>query len=89
MRTYPWGEDAPEGHACLGSGTCMVGSLPKGATPEGVLDLVGNVEEFAETGSGFVVFGGGYKSEPSRLTGKARRMSTDPGPTVGFRCVAR
>jgi len=89
MRTYAWGEDAPEGRACFGSGTCAVGSLPKGATPEGILDLAGNVEEFAETGSGFVVFGGSYKSEPTRLTGKARRMSTDPGPTVGFRCVAR
>lgn len=90
MRTHAWGEEPPEGRACFGQkGTCPVGSFAKGATPEGVLDLAGNVEEFAETGSGFASFGGGYASEPSRLVGKQRRSSEEPSPTVGFRCVSR
>jgi iron(II)-dependent oxidoreductase len=49
-RTYPWGEARPDSkHARYGSGwtkTVPVGSYPTGATPEGVLDLAGNVHEW-------------------------------------------
>lgn len=49
-RTYPWGEAKPDGtRARFGVGwgrTLPVGSLPAGATPEGVLDLAGNVHEW-------------------------------------------
>jgi formylglycine-generating enzyme required for sulfatase activity len=49
-RTYPWGEAAPDAsRARFGIGwarTVPAGSLPKGATPEGVLDLAGNVNEW-------------------------------------------
>lgn len=89
-RTHAWGEDPPEGRACFGQkGTCPVGSFAKGATPEGIFDLGGNVEELADSGSGFVSFGGGYASDARRLVAKQRRMSAEPSPTVGFRCVSR
>ena len=49
-RTYPWGEAAPTAnHARFASGygqTIAAGSLPDGATPEGVLDLTGNVHQW-------------------------------------------
>jgi iron(II)-dependent oxidoreductase len=49
-RTYPWGEASPDATlARFGVGwirTVPVGSYPKGATPEGVLDLAGNVHEW-------------------------------------------
>jgi formylglycine-generating enzyme required for sulfatase activity len=52
-RTYPWGEAAPDrSRARYGAGwieTVPVGSYPKGATPEGVFDLAGNVNEWTST----------------------------------------
>jgi formylglycine-generating enzyme required for sulfatase activity len=52
-RTYPWGEERPDpSRARYGVGwieTAPVGSFPKGATPEGVLDLAGNVHEWTST----------------------------------------
>ena len=52
-RTYPWGEELPTAaHAVFGRGsgqTDPVGSHPKGATPEGVFDLVGNEAEWTSS----------------------------------------
>jgi formylglycine-generating enzyme required for sulfatase activity len=52
-RIYPWGNDAPSrrrAHYGAGWGkTRPVGSLPEGATPEGVLDLAGNVHEWTSS----------------------------------------
>jgi formylglycine-generating enzyme required for sulfatase activity len=52
-RTYPWGETPPDpSRARYGIGwiqTVPAGSLPRGATPEGVLDLAGNVHEWTST----------------------------------------
>jgi formylglycine-generating enzyme required for sulfatase activity len=49
-RTYPWGEAVPDAtRARFGAGwirTVPVGSYPKGATPEGLLDLAGNVHDW-------------------------------------------
>jgi iron(II)-dependent oxidoreductase len=49
-RTYPWGEARPDAtRARFGVGwtrTVPVGSFAKGATPDGVLDLAGNVNEW-------------------------------------------
>jgi formylglycine-generating enzyme required for sulfatase activity len=49
-RVYPWGEAPPDpSHARFGAGwgkTVPAGSLAKGATPDGVLDLAGNVHEW-------------------------------------------
>jgi iron(II)-dependent oxidoreductase len=52
-RTYPWGEATPDPtRARYGVGwtkTIPAGSLPAGATPEGVLDLAGNVHEWTSS----------------------------------------
>ncbi len=52
-RTYPWGEEPPTAeHAVFGRGsgeTDPVGRHPKGATPEGVFDLVGNEAEWTSS----------------------------------------
>jgi formylglycine-generating enzyme required for sulfatase activity len=49
-RTYPWGEEAPNEKFANFDGrvgdTMPVGSYPKGATPEGVHDMAGNVWEW-------------------------------------------
>lgn len=52
-RSYPWGEAPPDAtRARYGIGwgkTVPAGSLAKGATPDGVLDLVGNVHEWTSS----------------------------------------
>jgi len=52
-RTYPWGEAEPDKtRARFGAGwieTVPVGSYPAGATPEGVFDLAGNINEWTST----------------------------------------
>ncbi len=106
LRTYPWGEMSPAGRSNLqGFGPDMrvpVGSYPKGASPFGVLDLVGNVSEWSGTtrpggtaarSFGTQWLGGSFRSAPGpELTwrGKARRGAgaTSELPFVGFR-VAR
>ena len=49
-RTFPWGEGSAGARANTASfgrkGPVAVGSFPKGATPEGVQDMVGNVWEW-------------------------------------------
>jgi formylglycine-generating enzyme required for sulfatase activity len=111
-RSYPWGQtysrylanhgrlgvdpsDASDGFAEL----APVGSFPSGATPEGVLDLAGNVAEW--TADAFVpayglpptseraVRGGHFANAAPFLRGAAR-TSKNPStrePTLGFRCV--
>ena len=52
-RTYPWGEARPDAtRARFATGYSAfvdVGSLPAGATPEGVLDLAGNVHQWTSS----------------------------------------
>lgn len=76
------------------SGTCEVGSFPAGATKSGLLDMSGNVAEWAT---------GGDVDEKSKTCGRAfdategwKAMEKCPGgyfaeaqiPVIGFRCVA-
>lgn len=111
-RTYPWGDayharlanhgrsgvdrsDASDGFAEL----APVGSFPDGATPEGILDLAGNVAEWtadpftsgygAAPNSFRVVRGGSYESAAPELRGAARigKSPETREPTLGFRCV--
>jgi len=54
-RTFPWGDDSPncnivnylneENKYCVGD-TSKVGDYPEGASPYGVMDMAGNVEEW-------------------------------------------
>lgn len=73
-RPYPWGDHAwtPQ-HAVLTaddrtpSGPRPVGTHPAGATPEGLLDLAGNVWEWTASpvmGGGYVIRGGSYACKP-------------------------
>lgn len=52
-RTYPWGDEPPDAtrarYATGYSAFVSVGFLTKGATPEGVLDLAGNVHEWTSS----------------------------------------
>lgn len=111
-RVYPWG-NAWHGklanHGRSGVDTtddgdgftelAPVGSFPDGATPEGILDLAGNVEEWideryaptyeAPPGSEHVVRGGSFQSARAFLRGAARTSKPPETrePTLGFRCV--
>uniref|UniRef100_UPI0013EA2972 formylglycine-generating enzyme family protein n=1 Tax=Candidatus Chloroploca sp. Khr17 TaxID=2496869 RepID=UPI0013EA2972 len=52
-RIYPWGAAEPEGERAnfdqIYRGTTAVGCFPAGATPDGVLDLAGNVWEWTRS----------------------------------------
>ena len=53
-RKYPWGNSAPDCtktnyDSCVGD-TSRVGSYPSGASPYGVMDMAGNVDEWVQDG---------------------------------------
>jgi transposase-like protein len=89
--------DPGEGH----KGTLPVGSFPAGGSPEGVLDLLGNVSEWTTSHVGlreggdarqqlYTVLGGGLSAGASRLGSRASRVylsANARGRTVGFRCA--
>jgi formylglycine-generating enzyme required for sulfatase activity len=99
-RRYPWGNT---GLVCrrasfglvrgpcaqAGTGPDLGGARPGGATPEGVLDLSGNVAEWTiERDGSFAARGGSYRSE---LAGDLKSWSVEARQTraahVGFRCA--
>ena len=85
-RTYPWGEappDASRARFSIGwTKTVPVGSLPQGATPEGVLDLAGNVHEWTAS----IMRPYPYRADDGREEGDAladrvvRGGAADTGP---------
>ncbi len=109
---YPWGGDPPEDRACWSgpgseggkrTGTCPVGSHPKGDSPSGISDLAGSVWEWTATedvlhadsrGRGGspanIVRGGGWaETDPKNLTA-GRRVKDLPSSrlaNLGFRCA--
>ena len=101
-RRFAWGSS---GLVCrraafgLSTGPCarqdqpeLAGSRPDGASPEGVLDLIGNVAEWtSEPGGGFAARGGSYRSTAAaELKSWAVEAGGDGGAKslhIGFRCA--
>lgn len=79
-RSYPWGEgvgcDRANWADCTRS-TSVVGSYPAGASPEGIMDLIGNA---AEATSDRIVLGtdySAYADEPTCDPAHPVRLATD------------
>lgn len=114
LHAFPWGAAKPScalavtllrdttSKSCGGDGPTRVGTRPAGASPFGVLDMSGNVEEwvsdyYAEhrgglaprSGASRVLRGGGWLSWPSasRTTTRGYGSALEAGPNVGFRCA--
>jgi len=93
-RVYPWGSrmDRARGNF-LGSGTTSVHAHPQGATPEGVMDLLGNVWEWCDDHyhvAGTVtrpIRGCCWTSELPSNYNRTRIVARLGRPDVGFRCV--
>jgi formylglycine-generating enzyme required for sulfatase activity len=92
-RIYPWGNNPATCSLaviddCHSSGTLPVGSRPSGATPEGLLDMAGNVYEWTQEGE---ARGGGWASGATKVRA-SRRVTTvkrDAAEAdLGFRCAA-
>lgn len=112
---YPWGGQKADGcgaavtlasdatqRSCSGKRPMKVGSHLMGASPFGIYDMSGNVEEwvadwYAETasdlspraGASHVLRGGGWLSAPSAAKTTSRNWGSarEMGPNVGFRCA--
>jgi formylglycine-generating enzyme required for sulfatase activity len=70
------------------AGPDAVGSRPDGATPEGLLDMVGNVAEWVRQGDHYVAMGGSFKSElASELKVWSQQAASGARADVGFRCA--
>ena len=109
-RPWPWGEakpvmKGPDIQGCWAESraddrtaavhyTCAIGAFPKGKTPEGVEDLLSNVQMWTTgTDDGgaqrFVrgaTYGWGFGS-PSVFNSTPYRSPTTKTPELGFRCV--
>lgn len=98
-RRFAWGNS---GLVCrraafgLARGPCadhggpeLTGSRPDGASPEGVLDLAGNVAEWTrEADSGYAARGGSFRStSAAELKSWAALPARDKGLHIGFRCA--
>ena len=86
---FPYGPRREAGRCRVGDPTASPGPSgtdPHCVTPEGVLDLVGNVAEWTVEG---VVMGGSVQSKKTAGCGTRQRLKPQTKrPAVGFRCCA-
>lgn len=72
-------------------GPSPIGSFPAGATPEGLLDMGGNIREWTATVTGDradVKGGGFFNAIDDMIAADVRRnLSEVRDPTIGFRCA--
>ena len=91
-RKWPWGNDDDPSRANVREAgrreTSAVGAFGSGASPEGLLDLVGNVREWTNTwADGRVLRGGSYLDSLADCAPNKRLRSTDELFGHGFRLV--
>jgi iron(II)-dependent oxidoreductase len=85
-RLYPWGNVPPDAtRARYNAGwmrTVPVGSLPNGATPDGVLDLAGNVHEWTSSiAQSYPYRADDGREDPDRVADRVTRGgAADTGP---------
>lgn len=98
VREFPWGSELPNdkraNYALKVGQTTSVGSYPDGATPEGLMDMAGNVWEWNENLFGHKKYnearalrGGSWSNFYVNLRGVARDLIVpdDRGDNFGFR----
>ena len=104
-RLYPWGDESASDRANtkdveLG-GTTDVGSMPDGATPLGIMGLVGNVREWTADrygpyvdphsppgeGNEIAIRGGSWQTYGDVVTARNKAAPDLAAADLGFRCV--
>ena len=98
---FPWGDENPDDDKICWSAvvsrqtTCPAGTFPGGASPQGLLDLVGSLNEWTSTHVGDktnrIYRGGSWYSDLPPKVYASKRYSepeTDKSNTLGFRCAA-
>ena len=94
-RTYPWGDEAPDGtRATYGSGGMETGpspvaASPAGASPYGALDIAGNVWEWVTSAYAPYPYDAGDGRERSPSAERVLRGGSYASPAVHLRCAAR
>jgi formylglycine-generating enzyme required for sulfatase activity len=101
-KLYPWGDEWKDGYANIDSSLPKpVGSYKQSATSTGVLDMIGNVQEWTSSDASFyderkipageqgqrVIRGGSYRDKAITATSRSWVDKTTRHPTLGFRLV--